>query len=122
MSSSVISTIRANRLAVLLLSASLPCYPVLFPFHVIQHSVAVLALPYRWRQQLNEVDVTIEVPQGTRGRDLVVVVKKNYLSVSLKGKEPIMAGDLPKEIKVEESTWTIGMLPTHFPSSEVSID
>jgi len=65
------------------------------------------ALPYRWRQELNEVDVTIEVPKGTRGKDLVVVIKKNYLSVGLKGKEPIMAGDLPKEIKVEESTWTI---------------
>jgi len=84
--------------------------------------MSVLALPYRWRQQLNEVDVTIEVPKGTRGRDLVVVIKKNYLSAGLKGKEPILAGDLPKEIKVEESTWTIGMLLTHFPSSKVSID
>jgi hypothetical protein len=29
------------------------------------------------------------------------------LSVGLKGHEPIMAGNLCKEIKVEDSTWTV---------------
>ncbi|KAF8314272.1 nuclear movement protein nudC [Clavulina sp. PMI_390] len=65
------------------------------------------ALPYRWTQVLGEVDLTVPVPKGTRGRDLVVVIKKDKLSVALKGKEPILAGDLSKLIKVEESTWTI---------------
>ncbi len=32
--------------------------------------------------------------------------------VGLKGKDPIMEGELCKEIKVEESTWTIGKRPT----------
>jgi len=65
------------------------------------------ALPYRWRQELSELDLTIEVPKGTRGKNLTVVIKKNYLSVGLKGQEPIMAGDLHKDIKVEDSTWTL---------------
>ncbi|KAI9065813.1 nuclear movement protein nudC [Trametes sanguinea] len=65
------------------------------------------ALPYTWTQQLVDVDVTVPVPKGTRGRDLNVVIKKKHLTVGLKGKEPILDGELCKEIKVEESTWTL---------------
>ncbi|KAG9044125.1 hypothetical protein FS837_008739 [Tulasnella sp. UAMH 9824] len=65
------------------------------------------ALPYRWRQELGEVDIYVPVPKGTRGKDLVVNIKKNKLSVGLKGKEPIMEGELCKDIQVDESTWTI---------------
>ena len=50
----------------------------------------------------------VPVPKGTRSRDLVVVIKKKKLTVGLKGKDPIMAGDLCQDIKVEESTWTLG--------------
>ncbi|KAF8905528.1 nuclear movement protein nudC [Gymnopilus junonius] len=65
------------------------------------------ALPYSWTQELGEVDVTIPVPQGTRGKDLLVIIEKKKLSVGLKGNEPIMAGELCKEIKIEDSTWTV---------------
>jgi len=65
------------------------------------------ALPYSWTQELGDVDVTVPVPKGTRARDLAVVVERKKLSVGLKGKEPIMAGELCKEIKVEDSTWTL---------------
>lgn len=43
-----------------------------------------------------------------------VVIQKKRLAVGLKGKEPIVAGELCKEIKVEESTWTIGGLTTMY--------
>ena len=66
------------------------------------------ALPYSWKQTLEEVDVVVPVPKGTRARDLVVVIAKKKLSVGFKGKDPIMAGELCQEIKVEESTWTLG--------------
>ncbi|KAI0735083.1 nuclear movement protein nudC [Earliella scabrosa] len=65
------------------------------------------ALPYRWAQQLGDVDITVPVPKGTRARDLNVVIQKKKLSVGFKGKEPIMAGELCKEIKLDESTWTL---------------
>jgi len=65
------------------------------------------ALPYQWTQILGEVDVTVPVPEGTRARDLTVVLTKKKLSVGLKGKEPIMGGELCKEIKVDDSTWTL---------------
>ncbi|KAI8146291.1 nuclear movement protein nudC [Fennellomyces sp. T-0311] len=64
-------------------------------------------LPYKWRQTLQDVDVTIPVPKGTRGRDLVVELKKKHIKVSLKGQPAIIEGELCKEIKVDDSTWTI---------------
>ncbi|EJD04076.1 nuclear movement protein nudC [Fomitiporia mediterranea MF3/22] len=65
------------------------------------------ALPYRWQQQLGDVDIFVPVPRGTRARDLNVVIAKKSLKVGLKGQEPIMDGELCKEIKVEDSTWTL---------------
>lgn len=66
------------------------------------------ALPYRWRQTLNDVTVSIPVPPGTKARDLVVEIKKTTIKAGLKGKEPILSGTLPKEIKVDDCTWTLG--------------
>ncbi|EGN94965.1 hypothetical protein SERLA73DRAFT_187242 [Serpula lacrymans var. lacrymans S7.3] len=65
------------------------------------------ALPYRWRQELGEVDIIVPMPKGTRARDLVIVMQKSKLSVGLKGKDKILDGELCKQIKVEDSTWTI---------------
>lgn len=67
-----------------------------------------VALPYKWKQELGEVAITVPVPKGTRARDLVVSIQKKKLSVGLKGKDKIMDGELCKEIKVDESTWSIG--------------
>jgi hypothetical protein len=66
------------------------------------------ALPYSWTQELEEVDVTVPVPKGTRAKDLVVVLQKKKLSVGLKGQDKILDGELCKEVKVEDSTWTVG--------------
>jgi hypothetical protein len=65
------------------------------------------ALPYKWEQQLGDVDVTVPVPKGTRARDLIVLIDKKKLRVGLKGKDNILDGDLCKPIKVEESTWSV---------------
>ncbi|KAG2198637.1 hypothetical protein INT47_001776 [Mucor saturninus] len=64
-------------------------------------------LPYVWKQTLQDVDITIPVPKGTRGRDLEVVLKKNQFKVGLKGKTPIVEGELCQTIKVDDSTWTL---------------
>ncbi|SNX84337.1 probable nudC protein [Melanopsichium pennsylvanicum] len=65
------------------------------------------ALPYTWKQQLDAVQVSIPVPSGTKGRDLVVELKKRKIRVGLKGKVAILDGELAKDIKEEDSTWTI---------------
>ncbi|ESK97915.1 nuclear movement protein [Moniliophthora roreri MCA 2997] len=65
------------------------------------------ALPYKWTQVLGEVDITVPVSKGTRARDLIVTIQKKKLSVGLKGQDKILEGELCKEIKVEDSTWTL---------------
>ncbi|CAO3669895.1 unnamed protein product [Umbelopsis vinacea] len=64
-------------------------------------------LPYKWKQTLQDVDVTIPVPPGTRGKDLDVVIKKKLIKVGIKGQAPILEGELCKDVKVDDSTWTI---------------
>lgn len=53
------------------------------------------ALPYKWRQTIGDLDISVPVPKGTRARDLVVELKKMRLKVGLKGKEPIIDVRLP---------------------------
>jgi hypothetical protein len=53
------------------------------------------------------VDVIVPLPKGTRGKDLNINIQRRKLLVGLKGQEPLINGELHKEIKVEESTWTI---------------
>ncbi|KZT62822.1 nuclear movement protein nudC [Calocera cornea HHB12733] len=45
--------------------------------------------------------------EGTRRKHLRVKIQKKFLTVALKGTHPVMEGDLCKEIKVEDSTWTV---------------
>ncbi|KAA8910634.1 putative nuclear movement protein nudC [Sphaerosporella brunnea] len=65
------------------------------------------ALPYTWRQTIADVDLSVPVPPGTRGRDLDVVIGSKKLKVGLKGKDPIMEGDLPKNVRADECTWSL---------------
>jgi hypothetical protein len=69
------------------------------------------ALPYTWTQLLGEVDVSVPVPEGTKGKQLSVVIQKKKLSVGLKGQPNILEGELCQEIKVEDSTWTLRTCP-----------
>lgn len=58
---------------------------------------------------MGDVDIVVPVPKGTRARDLQITIGKKKLSVGLKGKDKILDGELCKEIKIEDSTWTVGM-------------
>ena len=49
------------------------------------------ALPYKWTQTLEYVDLVIPFPAGTRARELAVTMTKKKLSVGLKGKDPIIS-------------------------------
>ncbi|KAJ3205499.1 hypothetical protein HDU83_003173 [Entophlyctis luteolus] len=71
------------------------------------------ALPYKWTQTLQEVEVRISVEKGVKGRDLDVQIKKDFLRVAFKNKpnDPIVEGTLCKSVKVDDSTWTIGLFP-----------
>lgn len=62
---------------------------------------------YEWMQTLGEVEIHLPVPLGTRGKDLDVLFEKKSLNVGLKNHEPLLSGELFREIKLEESAWTL---------------
>ncbi|KAL1991462.1 hypothetical protein VTN49DRAFT_4770 [Thermomyces lanuginosus] len=75
-------------------------------------------LPYKWTQTIKDADVSVPVPGNIRGRDVVVELTKTKIKVGLKGQEPIIDGDFPHPIRVDESTWTLETTPT---GKEISI-
>lgn len=48
------------------------------------------ALPYKWTQSIQDVDIVVPVPGNMKGRDLDVVLTKTKLKVALKGQAPII--------------------------------
>lgn len=50
------------------------------------------ALPYRWSQDLAVVSVVVDLPKGTRGKDLNVVIEKKKLKVCMGYCTTIMTG------------------------------
>ncbi len=48
------------------------------------------ALPYKWTQTIDELDITLDVPGNLKGRDLVVELKKKKLVAGIKGQDPII--------------------------------
>jgi len=76
------------------------------------------ALPYKWTQTIQDVDITVAVDRKYKGRDLEVKIAKTKLRVAIKGGDVIIDGDLPKPIHIDESTWT---LETTSSGKEISI-
>ncbi|KAK8214320.1 HSP20-like chaperone [Phyllosticta capitalensis] len=68
-------------------------------------------LPYQWTQTIQDVDLTIPIPGNYKGRDLDVKISTTKLRVAIKGQDPIIDGDLPKPIRVDDSTWTLETVP-----------
>jgi len=62
---------------------------------------------YVWTQTLEELTVSVPLPDNTRGRDLNVTMNKNHLKIGLKGQEFMVNDDLAKTIIVDDSFWTV---------------
>ncbi|OMH86323.1 Protein BOBBER 1 [Zancudomyces culisetae] len=63
---------------------------------------------YEWKQTLSDVTISVNLPQGTRARDLAVIIKADFISISYKAtKEIILEGKLTELIRVDDSTWAI---------------
>ena len=45
---------------------------------------------YCWTQTLQEVNINVPVPKGTKSRFVVCEIKKNHLKVGLKGQPPVI--------------------------------
>eukprot|EP01025_Chloroclados_australasicus_P060147 TRINITY_DN7686_c0_g1_i1.p1 TRINITY_DN7686_c0_g1~~TRINITY_DN7686_c0_g1_i1.p1 ORF type:complete len:232 (+),score=48.39 TRINITY_DN7686_c0_g1_i1:236-931(+) len=62
---------------------------------------------YSWTQTLSEITMQVPVPEGTRGKDLTVQIDKDKLKVGVKGKEPVVDGELFKSVHAEECLWNL---------------
>ncbi|OAR01168.1 hypothetical protein LLEC1_07673 [Akanthomyces lecanii] len=80
------------------------------------------ALPYKWTQTIGELDVTFTVPGNMKSRDLVVEIKKLKLTAGIKGQEPVINGDLPHAILVDDSTWTLSTNADGTKTVEIHLD
>ena len=47
-------------------------------------------LPYKWTQQISDLDITAPIPGNIKGRDLDVKITKTSLKAGIKGQEPII--------------------------------
>ncbi|XP_073292915.1 protein BOBBER 1-like [Primulina huaijiensis] len=62
---------------------------------------------YSWGQSLQEVNITVPVPSGTKSRFITCEIKKQYIKVGLKGQPPVIEGDLFHPVKVEDCFWSL---------------
>ena len=62
---------------------------------------------YFWTQSLTETTVYVDVPDGTRGRDVFCEITASTLKLKLKGQEEFLInGELDGKVKTD-SMWTI---------------
>ncbi|KAK5076009.1 hypothetical protein LTR51_001688 [Lithohypha guttulata] len=64
-------------------------------------------LPYKWKQTLDEAEITISIPGNLKSKDLLIDLKKTHIKVAIKGQDPIIDGDTPFPLQTDESTWTL---------------
>jgi len=64
---------------------------------------------YSFTQTLEELELKIpmKVDFKLRGKDVIVDIQKKHLKVGVKGRTPIIEGELHKEVKTEECVWNI---------------
>lgn len=73
------------------------------------------ALPYRWTQALDHVEVSVPVPEGTRAKQVRVDFGRTRLCVVVHGTTIVEVraahltqGELAKPVRPDDCTWTIG--------------
>ncbi|KAK9434852.1 Nuclear movement protein nudC [Metarhizium brunneum] len=80
------------------------------------------ALPYKWQQTIAELNVTFTVPGNMKSKDLIIDIKKQSLTAGIKGQEPVIKGDLPHAIHVDDSTWTLSTNADGTKTVEIQLD
>ncbi len=62
---------------------------------------------YNWSQTVQDVQVQIPIPEGTKANQLDIKIQTKKISCAFKGKEPFLIGELCEKVKVEDSFWSI---------------
>jgi len=62
---------------------------------------------YSWTQTLEELVVTVPMPAGIKGNQVVCNIESTNIKLGLKGQDPILDGKLQKKVNAEEAIWTL---------------
>ena len=76
------------------------------------------SLPYRWTQQIGDLDLTAPIPGNLKGKDLDVKITKTSLKAGIKGQDAII--DVRHDFKILlQSSWLsiVNRAPYHIPST-----
>jgi len=71
-------------------------------------------MPYTWTQTLQDVSISIDLPQAYKARDLDVQIKKSSVSAKIKGRQEfLIKGELHKPVKEDDCNWQMGSFSFH---------
>ena len=65
---------------------------------------------YRWSQTLTELDVLVDLPAGSKAKDVTVVIDNTHLKVSvnkLQEEIVLIGGELPYKVLTDSSIWMV---------------
>ncbi|KAF0685668.1 Aste57867_22504 [Aphanomyces stellatus] len=77
---------------------------------------------YTWTQSLRDVTVHLDVPLGTKSKDIAVTFTHTTVSAGLKGQAPRLHGTFPYKIKLEDTVWSLDSNQTLVLSMEKTVD
>jgi len=63
---------------------------------------------YRWTQTLQDLQVSVPVPAGTKAKGMTVEISKTKIKVQVKGAEALIEGEFHAAVKVDDCTWSLG--------------
>lgn len=72
----------------------------------VDPALGVVGASYKWRQTLTHVEVYVPLPPGTMSKDVLVELTPTFLRIVVQERQ-IIAGELFRAIKCDESTWFI---------------
>lgn len=59
-----------------------------------------------WWQTVGEIFIEVQVPKGTRGRDVSIEIKPKHIICNVRG-NILFSGNLQRTVVADESTWAI---------------
>ena len=63
---------------------------------------------YTWTQRLKDVTVTVEVPAGTRGRDVTCKITRSHLLLTVRtAPDLVIDADFAKPVVPEDCNWSV---------------
>lgn len=78
-------------------------------------------LPYKWTQQIGDLDITAPIPSNLKGKDLDVKITKTSLKAGIKGQDILIdVGRLEAKLQLLRLT-AVNRVPSHIQSTSTNL-